>query len=69
MGLSPAGNKAPRSRLLTPPPQRDGEEKIQKARGLRQGQAGITHHLWSQAKQTQFWGKINQFNLLPTKSE
>ena len=28
-GLSPAGNKAPRSRSLTPPPRWDREEKIQ----------------------------------------
>ena len=28
-GLGPAGNKAPRSRSLTPPPWQDGEEKIQ----------------------------------------
>ena len=50
-GLGPAGSKAPCSRSLTPPAQRDGEEKIQqKAHELRQGQGGITHQLWLQAK-------------------
>ena len=69
-GLSPAGHKAPRSPSLTPPLRRDREEKIQQKGSWVETRTGRSLTNYGHRKnRLDFWGKINQFNLLTTKSE
>ena len=69
-GLSPAGNEAPCSRSLTPPPRWDGEVKIQQNLvGRDKKREGSLTTYGQRQKRLNFGGKINQFNLLPIKTE